>query len=136
MKPWGSTNTASGSTTRCRSRKSATRSAGSSIRWRRPSPDAQGLLDRARRRHGRRRLCNLHGAWPVRADRQWRQAAVARRQRGCAGGAPPRQRNVVIEFESMAAALACHASPEYGAARAARTGAAEVEILIVEGLSE
>jgi uncharacterized protein (DUF1330 family) len=51
-------------------------------------------------------------------------------------GPEPRQRNVVIEFESMDAALACHASPEYTAARAAREGAAEVEILIVEGLSE
>lgn len=51
-------------------------------------------------------------------------------------GPSPRQRNVVIEFESMTAALACHASPEYAAARAAREGAAEVEILIVEGLPE
>ena len=51
-------------------------------------------------------------------------------------GPPPRQRNVVIEFESMAAARACHASPEYTAARSARAGAAEVEILIVEGLPE
>lgn len=51
-------------------------------------------------------------------------------------GPPPRQRNVVIEFDSMEAALACHASPEYSAARDARRGAAEVEILIVEGLEE
>lgn len=51
-------------------------------------------------------------------------------------GPPPRQRNVVIAFDSMAAALACHASPEYAAAREARAGAAEVEILIVEGLEE
>ncbi len=51
-------------------------------------------------------------------------------------GPEPHQRNVVIEFESMDAALACHASPEYTAARKARAGAAEVEILIVEGLSE
>lgn len=49
-------------------------------------------------------------------------------------GPVPRQRNVVIEFDSMEAALACHDSPEYRAARGARAGAAEVEILIVEGL--
>lgn len=49
-------------------------------------------------------------------------------------GPAPRQRNVVIEFDSMAAALACYDSPEYRAAREHRTGAAEVEILIVEGL--
>lgn len=48
-------------------------------------------------------------------------------------GPEPRQRNVVIEFDSMEAALACHDSPEYRAARVARAGAAEVEILIVEG---
>jgi uncharacterized protein (DUF1330 family) len=51
-------------------------------------------------------------------------------------GSQPRARNVVIEFESIDAALACHGSPEYRAARAAREGAAEVEVLIVEGLPE
>lgn len=51
-------------------------------------------------------------------------------------GPPPRERTVVIEFDSMEAALACHASPAYRAARARREGAAEVEIVIVEGLDE
>lgn len=50
-------------------------------------------------------------------------------------GPAPRQRNVVIEFDSMEAALACHASPAYRAAREKRAGAAEVEIVIVEGLA-
>lgn len=49
------------------------------------------------------------------------------------GGAPP-ERVAVIAFDSVAAALACHDSPEYRAARAAREGAAEVEIVIVRGL--
>ena len=48
------------------------------------------------------------------------------------GGAPP-ERVAVIAFDSAAAALACHDSPEYRAARAAREGAAEVEIVIVKG---
>ncbi len=51
------------------------------------------------------------------------------------GPAPP-QRNVVIEFDSMEAALACHDSPAYRAAREKRSGAAEVEIVIVEGLEQ
>ena len=51
-------------------------------------------------------------------------------------GPEPFERTVVIEFSSMEAALACHASPEYSAARAAREGAAEVEIVIVEGLEQ
>ena len=49
-------------------------------------------------------------------------------------GQEPWQRNVIIEFASMDAALACYRSPGYEAARAARAGAAQVEILIVEGL--
>lgn len=49
-------------------------------------------------------------------------------------GPAPFERTVVIEFPSMKAALACHDSPAYRAAREKRHGAAEVEILIVEGL--
>lgn len=44
------------------------------------------------------------------------------------------QRHVVIEFPSRAQAEACYASPEYTAARAARAGAAEVHITLVEGV--
>lgn len=47
---------------------------------------------------------------------------------------PAYQRHVVIEFPSLAAARACHASAEYQAARAAREGACEVSVVIVEGL--
>ncbi|WP_174284784.1 DUF1330 domain-containing protein [Sphingomonas bacterium] len=49
-------------------------------------------------------------------------------------GPPPRQRSVVIEFDSMEAALACYDSPEYRVARERRAGAADTEILIVEGV--
>lgn len=49
-------------------------------------------------------------------------------------GPEPFERTVVIEFPSMEAALACHEGPQYCAAREKRHGAAEVEILIVEGL--
>lgn len=43
-------------------------------------------------------------------------------------------RIVVLPFESMAAAKAFHDSPEYRAARAAREGAAIMNMLIVEGV--
>lgn len=44
-----------------------------------------------------------------------------------------RTRNVVIEFPSFEAALACWNSPEYQAAKAKREGAAVAEIVVVEG---
>ncbi len=44
------------------------------------------------------------------------------------------ERHVVIEFTSLERAVACHASPEYQAARAFRLGGAgENELVIVEG---
>lgn len=43
-------------------------------------------------------------------------------------------RHVVIEFADMATALACHRSPEYQQAKAARDGACIVEITIVDGV--
>jgi uncharacterized protein (DUF1330 family) len=45
-----------------------------------------------------------------------------------------RPRNVVIEFPSLEAALACYNSPEYQAAKAKRKGAGEAEIVLVEGV--
>lgn len=43
-------------------------------------------------------------------------------------------RQIVVEFPSMEAALACHASPEYQAARKFRlNGVGDNELLIVEG---
>lgn len=43
-------------------------------------------------------------------------------------------RFVVIEFPSLEAAAACHASPEYSeAASFRRSGAGEVDLIIVEG---
>ena len=47
---------------------------------------------------------------------------------------PALERHVVIEFPSLTAARACHASPEYQAARALRDGAATVHVAIVEGV--
>ncbi len=47
------------------------------------------------------------------------------------GGA--RARNVVIEFPSYEAALACYDSPEYRRARALREPAAQADLIIIEG---
>jgi len=44
------------------------------------------------------------------------------------------QRQVVIEFPSLAAARACYASPGYTAAREARDGACIAHISIVDGV--
>ncbi|CAL92744.1 DUF1330 domain-containing protein [Azoarcus olearius] len=44
-----------------------------------------------------------------------------------------RARNTVVEFPSYQAALDCWHSPEYQAARALRLGAAEVDIVVIEG---
>lgn len=47
------------------------------------------------------------------------------------------ERHVVIEFPSMAQALACHRSPEYQAARKYRlNGVGENELVIVEGAAK
>ena len=52
--------------------------------------------------------------------------------RGLEGTA--RARNVVIEFPSMAEAMACYESEEYQAAKAIRQRAADGELVIVEGV--
>ncbi|HEV3372307.1 MAG TPA: DUF1330 domain-containing protein [Xanthobacteraceae bacterium] len=44
-----------------------------------------------------------------------------------------RARNVVIEFEDYATALACYHSPEYAAARALRVAASTADIIVIEG---
>jgi uncharacterized protein (DUF1330 family) len=44
-----------------------------------------------------------------------------------------RSRNVVIEFPSYDAALACFHSPEYQAALAKQEGSAEVDLIVIEG---
>ncbi|MGB3388668.1 MAG: DUF1330 domain-containing protein [Pseudaminobacter sp.] len=46
---------------------------------------------------------------------------------------PGRARNVVIEFETMAAARDCYNSPEYQAAKLIRQKFADGEIVLVEG---
>lgn len=45
-----------------------------------------------------------------------------------------RTRNVVLEFDSYDAAFAYFHSAEYQAARALREGAAEIEMVLVEGV--
>ncbi|MGD1880403.1 MAG: DUF1330 domain-containing protein [Kiloniellaceae bacterium] len=44
-----------------------------------------------------------------------------------------RSRNVVIEFPSYDAALACYRSPAYQKAIALRSGASEADLVIIEG---
>jgi uncharacterized protein (DUF1330 family) len=44
-----------------------------------------------------------------------------------------RSRNVVIEFPSYEAALACYRSPSYERAASLRHGASEIELLVIEG---
>jgi uncharacterized protein (DUF1330 family) len=44
-----------------------------------------------------------------------------------------RARNVVVEFPSLEAAEACYRSPEYQAALAHARGAAERDLVVVEG---
>ncbi len=44
-----------------------------------------------------------------------------------------RSRNVVIEFKDYDTALACYRSPEYQKAAALRKGAADSDLLVVEG---
>jgi uncharacterized protein (DUF1330 family) len=45
-----------------------------------------------------------------------------------------RGRNVVLEFESVEAARTYYTSQEYQAAKAEREGAAQIEIVLVEGV--
>ena len=47
---------------------------------------------------------------------------------------PARARNVIIEFPSFEAAVACYNSPEYLIAAAIRQTIAEGEIVVVEGV--
>jgi len=44
-----------------------------------------------------------------------------------------RERNVVVEFEDFATAVACYRSPEYQAAKAIRVANADADFVIVEG---
>jgi uncharacterized protein (DUF1330 family) len=45
-----------------------------------------------------------------------------------------RARNVVIEFPTMEAAVACYRSPEYQVAAAIRQEVSEADMLVVEGI--
>ncbi|WP_353739427.1 DUF1330 domain-containing protein [Accumulibacter sp.] len=50
------------------------------------------------------------------------------------GGRTKPERRVIIEFDSLEQAKRFYDSPEYQATRAARRGAAEMNVLVVEGL--
>jgi uncharacterized protein (DUF1330 family) len=60
--------------------------------------------------------------------------ALARGGRCEALEGPARQRNVVLEFDSYEAARKYYFSAEYQAAKALREGAAEMEMVLVEGV--
>jgi uncharacterized protein (DUF1330 family) len=60
--------------------------------------------------------------------------ALARGGRHEALDGTARARNVVLEFDSYEAARAYFYSTEYQAARALRQGAAEIEMVLVEGV--
>jgi len=47
-----------------------------------------------------------------------------------------RERNVVIEFPSYEAALACYESPEYQAAKALRDPVSSADLIIIEGFDK
>jgi uncharacterized protein (DUF1330 family) len=59
---------------------------------------------------------------------------LARGGRGEALEGKARSRNVVLEFESYDAAQRYFHSEQYQAARALREGAAEIEMVLVEGV--
>ena len=63
-----------------------------------------------------------------------RGKALARGGRHEALEGRPRARNVILEFDSIDAARAYFHSAEYQAARAMREGAAEIEMVLVEGV--
>jgi uncharacterized protein (DUF1330 family) len=44
-----------------------------------------------------------------------------------------RERNVVVEFDDYATAVACYESPDYEAAKAIRNAIADADFVIVEG---
>ena len=60
--------------------------------------------------------------------------ALARGGRSEALEGPARKRNVVLEFDSYEAAKAYYHSAEYQAAKALREGAADMEMVLVEGV--
>ncbi len=60
--------------------------------------------------------------------------ALARGGRCEALEGPARARNVVLEFEDYEAARRYYHSEQYAAAKAMREGAAEIEMVLVEGV--
>src|SRR6516164_1953488 len=81
---------------------------------------------------------NAHGVYVEAAGPAFAEFGakfLARGGRSEAVEGAARARNVVIEFPSFDAAIACYRSPAYQAARAHRLQASEVEIVIVEGLA-
>ncbi|HEX4302680.1 MAG TPA: DUF1330 domain-containing protein [Rhizomicrobium sp.] len=71
----------------------------------------------------------------VEAFEKYGARMLARGGRAQALEGTARARNVVIEFDNLEQAVACYESPEYQRAKAFRDGAAEVEIVVVEGVA-
>ena len=97
------------------------------------SSDEEGILDRPGRRGEPRGLSGVRRTRtdppsPNSAGASWCGAAPFRAVEG-----ESRARNVVIEFPSYEAALACWDSPEYQAAKTKRDGHATAEIIVIEG---
>jgi uncharacterized protein (DUF1330 family) len=91
------------------------------------------LCHLARRYHQSRRIYSLrHAATKVIADHGGKPLARGGRSEALEGKA--RARNVVLEFESYDAARRYFYSEQYQAARALREGAADIEMLLVEGV--
>jgi uncharacterized protein (DUF1330 family) len=75
----------------------------------------------------------LYAAKATELFRQYGARVLARGGRALALEGEPRARNVVIEFDDIAQAQTCYASPEYQKARLHRLGVSDGEIVIVEG---
>lgn len=76
----------------------------------------------------------LYAAGATEAQKQYGARVLARGGRHEALEGPARARNVVLEFENIEAARAYYFSPEYQNARKHREGAAQIELVLVEGI--
>ena len=91
------------------------------------------MCHHARRHHQSRGLLALCSR-RHQGDRRPRGKSLARGGRSEALEGKARARNVVLEFESYEAARRYFHSEQYQAARKLREGAAEMEMVLVEGV--
>lgn len=69
------------------------------------------------------------------AFQKYKAKFIARGEEATTLEGPCYKKHVVIEFDSMATALACYHSPEYSRAKEKRLLAAEAMITLVDGLN-